>query len=912
MATALLATKLFVPPLRPRSVPRPRLAEHIRAGLAGKLTLLVAPAGFGKTTLLSEAIAGHPVAWVSLDAGDNDVSRFWSYVLVALNGLVPGIGDTTLALLRSSQPPTTEAIVTSLLNALTAMPRDAALVLDDYHVIDAAAIHDGLTLLLEHLAPRLRVVVASRSDPPLRLARLRARAELTELRAVDLRFTADEAAAFLATMLELPLSADEVAALEARTEGWIAGLQLAALALRDRADRADFIAAFTGSHRFVVDYLAEEVLVQLPPQLLTFLLHTSILDRLCGPLCDALLQADEPAADHRALTDGRVVLEQLERDNLFVLPLDDERYWYRYHHLFADVLRQRLLSDAGSAVVTALHRRASRWYEAEQLVPAAIQHALAAGAFDDAARLVEQIQWAVFGESAQGGPIAAWLAALPEAEVRSRSRLCLAQALLARRTLPIMERWMQDAEAAVEHVAPQEDRQVRRGEIAAFQATLAMYTGDAEQASEHAQHALAVLPADNVFLRSTATMMLGQAQLLHGDFPGAEAAFGDVAATATSGNFSGAISAACSQAYLQRAQGRLQAALDTCQQMLDRANRLRAGTLPEVGFVLAGLADLARERNELPIAWQQASDALALNAAWADPFLRQIILLVQARVQQAHGDLAGARLILDEAKGIEHAASPLFDGILEAYAIQLALARGDTVAPEWVDANKPDEATAVSRLSPLFLVYVAEHSRIAPLQVLIAAGRVRADRALLLRALVEIAAQRRLAELSGLGWLSAKLHVLQALAAHALGDTAQAIAALEHALEQAAQEAYVRLFLDEGMPMAALLREATTRGSASEQVARLLAAFADTTGTEPGRTPGQVPGTRSSSLVEPLSVRELEILRLIAAGHSNQAIADQLVVAVSTVKKHVNNLYGKLAVKSRTQALARARDLDLL
>ncbi len=363
MSSGLLATKLYNPPLRASYVPRTRLVERLRAGLAGKLTLLVAPAGFGKTTLLSEAIDRRPVAWVSLNSGDSNATRFWSYVLAALDSLVPGVGNTTRALLDSPRPPASDAILTSLLNALAELHTDATLVLDDYHVIDGMAVHEGVSFLLEHLSPRLHLVIATRADPPLRLARLRARAELTELRASDLRFTEDEATSFLSDVMGLPVSTAESAALERRTEGWIAGLQLAALAMRGHADPAGFIDQFAGSNRFVVDYLAEEVFERQPAHIQTFLLQTSILDRLCGPLCDALLLDVEETRDDGERAYSQVLLEELERGNLFIEPLDDVRRWYRYHQLFAEVLRSRLQHGASGELIATLYARAGRWSE---------------------------------------------------------------------------------------------------------------------------------------------------------------------------------------------------------------------------------------------------------------------------------------------------------------------------------------------------------------------------------------------------------------------------------------------------------------------------------------------------------------------------------------------------------------------
>ncbi len=434
MATTLLTTKLYVPQVLPAFVPRPRITERLSIGMAGKLTLITAPAGFGKTTAVSawlhpqaEASVGHAfvlhperVVWVSLDQADNDAASFWAYVLTALESLVPEAGAIRLTL-HEMPPPPIEAVLTTLINTLSHLSREIVVVLDDYHVIGTPQIHHAVQFLLEHLPARLHLLIISRSAPPLLLSRLRARGQLTELHAVDLRFTIDEAAQFLTEVMQLPLSANEIAALETRTEGWITGLHLAALAMRSRADCASFIRAFTGSNRFVLEYLAEEVLARQPGHVQTFLLHTSILDRMCGSLCDAVLGVEtlghsnaptsKPANVQTAYS--QLLLAELERSNLFIVPLDDEQCWYRYHPLFVEALRHRLGNGATPQEVATLHHRASRWFERQGLVPEAVQHALAAEDWERAIGLIEQHSLTI----AVGGsvdPAAGWLAALPE------------------------------------------------------------------------------------------------------------------------------------------------------------------------------------------------------------------------------------------------------------------------------------------------------------------------------------------------------------------------------------------------------------------------------------------------------------------------------------------------------------------
>jgi len=459
----ILTTKLYVPRTRPTLVPRPRLTERLNAGLSGMLTLIAAPAGFGKTTLLSDWLptAGRPAAWLALDAEDNDLSSFLHYLVAALQTIAPAIGNAALALLRSPQAPAPEALITALLNDI-AGPTDGAafppsiLVLDDYHVITAPPVQQAAGFLVEHLPPQLHLVIACRAKPELPLARLRARGQLCELRADQLRFTAEEARTFLTKTMGLPLVDADVAALEERTEGWIAGLQLAALALQDRADRSGFVRTFSGSNRYVLDYLVEEVFNRQPPHIQIFLLQTSILDRLCGPLCDAVVGRE--ASDVGLVDDARrsslsassqLLLEQLERANLFLIPLDDERQWYRYHHLFSEVLRKRLTHGGHGDFTAALHRRASTWYEQQGLIAEAVQHALAAGATDQAARLVEQASLTMMQRS-ELQTLQRWIEALPTDLVRARPWLALRYAWLLRLNgdLPAAEAWLRDAEQA--------------------------------------------------------------------------------------------------------------------------------------------------------------------------------------------------------------------------------------------------------------------------------------------------------------------------------------------------------------------------------------------------------------------------------------------------------------------------------
>src|SRR5438105_5593329 len=523
--TPILATKLYMPPLRPEVVSRPRLLERLNEGLRRHLVLISAPAGFGKTTLFSQwlALIELPAAWLSLDEGDNDPARFLTYLVAALQTIAAHVGEGVLGVLQSPQPPPTEAILTTLLNDLTSISDQFVLVFDDYHVIDAKAIDQALTFLLEHLPPHMHLVIATREDPPLPLARLRAGGRMTEVRAADLRFTPSEAAAFLNQVMGLRLSAQDIAALERRTEGWVAGLQLAALSLQGQPDATSFIQSFTGSHHFVLDYLMEEVLQRQSDSVQTFLLRTSILDQLCGPLCDAVL--GNPAGS------GQATLEYLERANLFLVPLDDDRHWYRYHHLFADLLRQRLLQSGTSSKegVTELHGRASQWYEDHGLEIEAFHHAAAANDVERAERLIEG-QGVPLQFRGAGAPVLNWLDSLPTKVLDARPSLWVtyATALFFGGRHTAVEQKLQAAEAALQGSEPDDGAQDLVGRIASIRATLAIIQHDAETIIAQSRRALEYLRPDNLPIRTAATYTLGYAHQLLGDRAGASRAFAEV------------------------------------------------------------------------------------------------------------------------------------------------------------------------------------------------------------------------------------------------------------------------------------------------------------------------------------------------------------------------------------------------
>jgi LuxR family maltose regulon positive regulatory protein len=896
--TPLLKTKLYIPPVRPELVPRPRLIERLNAGLHHKLTLISAPAGSGKTTLVAEwlhSLKARASAWLSLAADDNDPARFFTYLIAALETVQADVGADARALLQSPQHPPLKAVLTMLLNSIAAMPTDFVLVLDDYHAVEQQPIHDALTFLLDHLPPQMHLVIASRVDPPLHLARLRTRSQLSELRTADLRFTPDEAAAFLNQAMGLNLSPGDVAALEARTEGWIAGLQLAALSMRDKdAERvADFIADFSGSHRHVIDYLAEEVMAQQPDEIHDFLCQTAILDRLTAPLCDAVAGRD----------DSDEILRQLEQANLFLVPLDERREWYRYHHLFADFLRNYLGRDQPDRVPE-LHRRAAGWYEQNRLITAAIDHALSAGDFERAARLVEQVAEATLMRS-EAATLMGWMEALPDDEVRARPILSTYHA-----GLQLMDGCPPDVlEARLQEAMEADTTGTVSIGVAAIRAFLAAHQGDTRQGIELARRALELLPQESLVLRSFVVGFLGLNYLYSGDVVAATQTLNEAARIGQRvGNLLAAVVALCYSAELSVLQGQLYQAQSFYNQALEMGVDSQGRPRPIAGLALAGLGQLLREWNDLEAATRHLVEGIELSRKWGEVGAVQGYVGL-ALVRQAQGDVEGAREAIQTARQLAIEFDATEKDILSVTMCQVRLwvAQGDIEAAlRWVEERGLDsrdelEKEVSSASSPLHRAL--EYTALA--RVCIAQGQF--DEALeVLGPLLQAA--------ESAGWTGPVIEILalRALALQEQGKTAQALTALRRALSLAEPGGYVRIFADEGQPMAELLsalsRQRSLTGPLQTYVSKLLSAF------ELEGSKLQVEGSpvRPSTLIEPLSERELEVLRLIATGMSNREAAEKLVVATSTVKKHLQNIYGKLGVHNRTQAIARANALGLL
>jgi LuxR family maltose regulon positive regulatory protein len=915
--TSLLSTKLFIPPPHTKWVLRPRLLRRLDEGLgrSQRLILVSAPAGFGKTTLVSAWLGecGCPAAWLSLDEGDNDPARFFTYVVAALQLVVPGIGETARDLLQLPKPPSLTSALTVLINEVAALPAEAAsascplvLVLDDCHAIESPGVHDLLVFLLDNLPSQMRVIIATRADPPLPLSRLRARGQSVELRADDLRFTPAEAAEFLNQVMGLGLSEEDVAALETRTEGWIAGLQMASLALQARIsgygqkDASGFVQAFTGSNRYILDYLVEEVLQREPDEIQAYLLQTSILDRLCAPLCDAVcsfgtaVSGDHESAEPAQFPDAQATLEYLERNNLFVVPLDGERRWYRYHHLFADLLRQRLQRTRADTVPR-LHCRASAWYEAHDLGDKAVEHALAGEDFERAARLIERSAETVLkrGEFAS---FAEWLDAIPADVIESRPLLrahyCWAVVLGGRA--------LEKVTAYMDNVAESDALDACRGEMAACQATLALYRGDMPGCIEKAQQALALMPEASVF-HGFAARSLGTAYILTGDIAAAcRIMEKETRLARQAGDFIGTVANMHRWAAARAIQGRLNEARQLYEEAYDFVISSRGHLVPAAVKVPAGLADALREQNHLEKALHYAKQSVDLVTGWAEMYGIGSYLVL-GRVKQALGDFDGARKALQVAErtAVAYRSIEMDDFFVHAYQARLGLAEDDTeTAVRFIERYRLDQGEGEAMAAGSYLLY--ELGRIVLARLHLAQGQP--DEALaVLEPLLE--------STEALGRFGSAIEILalQALAFQAQGKAEQALAALERALSLGGPQGYVRIFVDLGEPMAELLQEATGREIAPDYAGKLLAAF-----RAPAMAEAQALPTRVQELADPLTGRELEVLQLLTTGLSTTEIAEELVISVNTVRSHVKNIYDKLDVHSRYQAVECAQELGLL
>jgi LuxR family maltose regulon positive regulatory protein len=892
VSTSLLKTKLYAPPIRPELVSRPRLVERLDEGSreGSKLTLLSAPAGYGKTTLVGEWIAHCGLrphaAWLSLDQSDNDPARFWTYVAAALRTVEEDIEEIPQSAFRSSHASSVESALTHLLNQLAGKPGPFVLILDDYHEVDAPAIHDALSFLLENQPPQMHMVIATRADPPLPIPRLRGRGQLVELYQSDLRFTSEEAAEFLNQAMGLDLPAEDVAALERRTEGWIAGLQMVAVSMRGRDDTGGFVRAFTGSHRYILDYLGGEVLRQQPEDIREFLLQTSILDRLCAPLCNAVVE--DTVLDGEA-GGSQAVLESMESNNLFVVALDDERRWYRYHRLFADLLRQRVRRERRE-LVTELHRRASAWHEENGPISEAVNHAVAGRDFERVASLVEQSAWPMLTRG-EMTTLLGWLDAMPEGAVRARPRLGIlrAWALALTSQLDEADSYLSDVDVGY-----------GRGEVDAVRGYIAHHRGQSAQAIEQCQRALELLPEADWFSRGFAAVILGTAPLSKGDAATASRALTRaVRIGREAGQTPLTLIAMTMLGEGQEAQGLLHQAIQTHREALRLASEYSTEPMPFAGMAYVGLAGPLYERNDLDEAMRCAKKGLVLSKRAGSVDTIEDAYFNLALLHHARGNRDAALESIQELENVaQRRGHSAWMAKTRAMRSWWLLEQGNvTVALRFAEESSLRAAGGSD--------YVREYPEMARARVLLAQavsrGGARSDEPR--QASRSLADLLQGAEAVGRMKSAVKILALQALAFQTQGDAEQALSALERALSLAEPEGYVRTFIDEGEPMARLLRLALSRGIAPDYVARLLAALGEE---------AELAFPTMESLVEPLTERELDVLRLIVAGLSNPEIAEELFIAVSTVKSHVNHIYGKLGVTSRTQAVVKAQELGLL
>ncbi len=903
MAVPLLAAKLYIPPPRPGMVPRPRLIERMNEGLHRKLSLVSAPAGFGKTTLVSEWVndCARPAAWLSLDEGDNDPGRFLTYLVNALQEIKPGIGDGLLAALQSPQPLQIETILTTLLNEISNVPENFLLVLDDYHLIDSQPVDRLLDLLIEHQPPRMHLLIATREDPSLPLARLRARGQLTELRAADLRFTPAEAAEFLNRAMRLNLSAEDIAALESRTEGWIAGLQMAAISMQGITDTTGFIQSFTGSHHFVLDYLMEEVLQRQSENIQTFLLRTSVLDRMCGPLCDAVLL--DPSVP------GQATLEYLEHANLFLAPLDNERRWYRYHHLFGDLLRQRLEKNLAPKEIAALHLRASEWYEQDGQMLDAFHHALAADDFERAAQLAESA-WQKMERSFQTLAWLGWVKKLPDAAICSRPWLCVqvGWAYSDVGELEPSESYLQHAERALIGMEAQAEFKSIPATIALIRSGNAQIKGDLTETVRYAELSIQLAPESDSLVRAQAAITLGFTRWATGDV---EASLQAMRAWMKDmeklGNPMYVIASAFVVADMQMILGHLDEAENILRHMIRQAAAYGRDAENVTAHHHLGLAMLAHERGDDAAVIQrlQLVAELGQRSTLIDWAYRWG--LAQARLKESAGVWDEALQFLDEAqRGYVKNPIPMMQPV-EARKARIYLKQGRLdMAQAWARGRRLAVADEAS--------YLGEYELLTLARIHLAERSFAGVHPLLERLLALAESQKRTGSVI-------EILITQALLYHAQGDQPHALAALEHALTLAEPEGYLRIFVDEGEAIQLLISDfrhlhraadavqvltiAKHTHSLLEYIDHILVYFPQYQNQK-----SQI-RDRKPGIVDPLSERELEVLKLLRSELSGPEIAERLIVSLNTLRTHTKNIFNKLGVNNRRSAVRRAEELDL-
>ncbi|MDO9087936.1 MAG: LuxR C-terminal-related transcriptional regulator [Anaerolineaceae bacterium] len=909
MPTSILATKLYIPPARPQLVPRLRLIERLNEGLSlgRQFTITSAPAGFGKTTLVSEWVTscGRPVAWLSLDEGDNDPTQFLIYLVAALQTIAPNIGEGVLGVMQSPQPPSIESILTTLLNEITTIPDNFVLVLDDYHLTDSKAVDNALTFLLKHLPPQMHLVITTREDPQLPLARLRSRDQLTELRVADLRFTSSEAAEFIKQVMGLNLSTEDIAALEARTEGWIAGLQLAAISMQGHQDTTSFIKSFTGTHHFVLDYLVEEVLHQQPENIHKFLLHTSILDRLCGPLCDSVLL--DPS------TSGQNTLEYIEQANLFIVPLDNERRWYRYHHLFADLLRQRLGQSHTPEEIAQYHLRASEWFEQNGDIGEAFHHAIAVVDFERAARLLES-SWLSMDETFQTGTWLGWVNQLPliVRQVRPVLLTQMGWSYMNAGNAEASESSLKDAEACLKN--PIEDLIIVEAEqfralpvrIAIARAYNAQVLNRFADTVKFAVMAQDMALPDDEFLKAQASAILSCTYWASGELDKVYAFMSSwVDAVQQADNFAFAVAASFAKADILIAQGRLRDAIQVYQTAFKLATTHGVETITAHHHLGFGMLNHEIGEEERAAQHVQKSFDLGRHNTIVDWAYRKA--LAQALLKESEGDYDTALDLLDDAQ--RYYVRTLIPNLRPVDAMKSRI---------YLKQDRLDKAQAWAAKSGLSLLetpdYLHEFERLTLAKIALAEYQHDQNEQHILDVLKLLEGQLKLAQKQNRLRSQIEILVLQAFALQAKGESAQAISSLEKALSLAEPEGYLRIFVNEGEFLRLLILGVRSAIEKSPYflfgyVEKLLAEFPQPTELQIQKSKFENPKPEQ---IDHLSNRELEVLRLIAQGLSNDEITQKLFVALSTIKGHNLRIFAKLQTRSRTEAVARARELGLL
>jgi LuxR family maltose regulon positive regulatory protein len=886
----LLATKINIPPLREKRVHRSRLLARLTAGLSHKLTLISSPAGFGKTTLLSEfaAVSELPVAWFSIDQDDNDSVRFLTYLIGALGKIKPGFGGSIFSLLQTPKPESVETLLTILINEIIEELPPFVLVLDDYHLIVDQEINQSLAFLLEHQPEEMHLIIATRADPDLPLSRLRARNQLTEIREVDLRFTDQEAAEFLSGVMGLELDEEQLSSLEERTEGWAAGLQLAALSLQEQEDQEAFLRTFAGSNRYILDYLGQEVLDSQTQEVRDFLLKTSILERLNTPLSESLT----------GLKNSQQILEYLEANHLFTLPLDQERTWYRYHRLFQEYLRKSL-ADSKPDVVPHLDSKASIWFEQQGYFDEAIDHALRAGDHQRAVELIEAIAQSRLMRS-EVSSLMRWIEALPEDLILNRPALCLTKAW----ALMVRGGSMEQVEGCLQEIEKAGVADQLLGSLYVLRSFQATMKGDALSGLEQSQRGLQLLSEDDIFLHSMVSDNLGMVYLMLGDFDTSIEHFKQAAEISRqAGNTMIEVGALCNIAGIWMLQGQLNKAWSTNQQALELATVTRGRRLPVAGKALLGLGEIAREWNELKTATDYLNEGLELFELYGE--LGSVIsYLTLARIKEVGGDLDGAQAIVDHASqlAVEVEASKMDDLIVEAYQAQLWILQGRyDLAFRWIQENDLEQQIKKHKDQPRFdPIWEIQSQTLARFYI------SQGEYDLALQAIEPTLA---VAEKNNRLRSKIKIHAMQAAICQSKGDSEGALGILERVLILGEPEGFVRTILDEGEPIVKLLYQAVSKGIHPDYAKKLLAAAMQIKPSELSikNDPG-----KQAQLVEALSEREIDVLQLIADGLSNQEIANRLHISLSTVKGHTSNIFGKLGVHKRTQAVSRAIDLGIL